>query len=108
MVRPAGEGDARMGDDGVSPGERSDNDLRGGIERPGIRLVGEGWFTLLIRVALGVVDAWGVAGGLAGLAGRGDVPAEDALLLVELARKRPDALGERLWPKGGRTAGAGR
>ena len=97
-----------MGDEGGSPGERTDNDLRGCTERVEIRFVGEGWFPLLIREVLGVVDAWGVADGLAGLVGRGEVPAEDALLLVELARRRPDALGERLWPKAGRTPGGGR
>lgn len=107
-MRAAGEGDARMGDDGVSPGERNDSDLRGCTERVETRFVGEGWFALLIRVVLGVVNVWGVPVGLAGLVGRGEVPAEDALLLLELARRRPDALGERLWPKAGRTPGGGR
>ncbi len=65
-----------------------------------MRFVGEGWFVLLIRVTeggAGVVGAgaWGVDGAFAGLIGRGDVPAEEALLLVELARRRPDALGVR-------------
>ena len=87
--------------------------MRGCIDKAGIRFVGEGWFALLIRVVeggAGVVGAgaWGVDGAFAGLVGRGDVPAEEALLLVELVRRRPDALGVRWWLKAGRTPGAGR
>ena len=107
MLRVGGVGEDRVGDAGDSGAGRTDNDLRGCTEN-GMRFEGEAWFALLIRATAegGTGVCWG-CGDFTGLAGRGDVPAEDALLLLEFARRRPDALGVRWCPKVGRP-GVGR